>query len=130
MSTVRLFTLEGGKRRDPAVEAWFEAPPTSLRSIARVWFEQMRACGPDVVELLHDGHPTACIGNLAFGYVNAFKDHVNVGFFLGNSLSDPSGILEGDGKFMRHVKVRTGVPVNEPALRALITSAYADMQAR
>lgn len=130
MSAIRLFTLHGGRTRDPAVEKWFEAPPTDLRSIARKWFEEMRTCGPDVVELLHDGHPTACLGDLAFGYVNAFKDHVNIGFFLGAILPDPSRLLEGDGRFMRHVKVRVGVPVDKAALRALIFSAYADMKAR
>jgi hypothetical protein len=36
----------------------------------------------DVRELLHDGHPTACVGDAAFVYVNAFTAHVNVGFFL------------------------------------------------
>jgi hypothetical protein len=127
---VRLFTLGGGQRRDPAVEKWFEAPPTDLKSIAWKWLEEMRACGPDVVELLHDGHPTACVGDLAFGYVNAFKDHVNVGFFLGAILPDPSKLLEGDGRFMRHVKVRADVAADEAALRALIISAYADMKAR
>ena len=130
MNEVRLFALEGGQRRDPAVDKWFEAPPSELRSIARKWFDEMRACGEDVIELLHDGHPTACVADLAFGYVNAFKDHVNVGFFLGASLRDPSNILEGDGKFMRHVKVRTGVRGDDAALRALIVSAYADMKAR
>jgi hypothetical protein len=130
LGAVRLFTLEGGQRRDPAVEKWFEAPPTDLRPIARKWFEEMRNCGPDVVELLHDGHPTACVGHLAFGYVNAFKDHVNVGLFLGAILPDPSKLLEGDGRFMRHVKVRVGMHVDEAALRALIISAYADMKVR
>ena len=49
----------------------------------------MRGCGDDVREHLHDGHPTACIGDAAFAYVNAFRAHVNVGFFLGAILPDP-----------------------------------------
>jgi hypothetical protein len=130
MSAIRLFTLAGGRTRDPAVEKWFKEPPADLRSIAQKWFGELRTCGPDVVELLHDGHPTACVGNLAFGYVNAFKDHVNVGFFLGAILPDPSKLLEGDGRFMRHVKVRASAPVDEAALRELIISAYADMKGR
>src|SRR6476659_7005132 len=97
MESVRLFTLDGAQRRDPAVDAWFSAPPGSLREIARHWFEQMRACGTDVVELLHDGHPTACIGDAAFGYVNAFKAHVNVGLFRGAEIADPENLLEGTG---------------------------------
>jgi hypothetical protein len=77
-----------------------------LGVIARHWFEVMRECGDDVRELLHDGHPTACIGDAAFGYVNAFTAHVNVGFFRDAEMEDPESLLEGTGKFMRHVKLR------------------------
>jgi len=90
----------------------------------------MRQSGPDVVDLLHDGHPTACVGELAFGYVNAFTRHVNVGFFLGTSLADPAGLLEGSGRFMRHVKVDPRGTVDEAALRCLVRTAYADMKSR
>jgi len=130
MSAIRLFTLEGAQRRHPAVEAWFATPPAALRAIARQWFEVVRSCGPDVVEVLHDGHPTACVENLAFSYVNAFKDHVNVGFFLGANLRDPAALLEGAGKFMRHVKVRPDANIDEAALRELIIAAYLDMKER
>ena len=98
--------------------------------IAQDWFEVMRACGDDVRELLHDGHPTACVADAAFGYVNAFKAHVNVGFFRGAEIADPAGLLEGTGKFMRHVKLRPGCDVNATALRKLIETAYTDMKGR
>ena len=101
-----------------------------LRVIAKDWFEVMRACGDDVRELLHDGHPTACVADAAFGYVNAFKAHVNVGFFRGAEIADPEGLLEGTGKFMRHVKLRPECDVNATALMKLIKSAYADMKRR
>jgi hypothetical protein len=127
---VRLFTLEGLRRRDPAVERWFDSRPPELRATARTWFDAMRSCGPEVGELLHDGCPTACVEGLAFGYVNAFRSHVNVGFFLGTSLEDPAGLLQGDGRFMRHVKVRPGMPVDERPLRALIIAAYRDIRTR
>ena len=101
-----------------------------LGAIAQRWFEVMRDCGDDVRELLHDGHPTACVGDAAFGYVNAFKAHVNVGFFRGAELSDPSNLLEGTGKFMRHVKIRSESQVDATALMKLIETAYADMKRR
>ena len=101
-----------------------------LGAIARRWFEVMRGCGDDVRELLHDGHPTACIGDAAFGYVNAFTAHVNVGFFRGAELADPDRLLEGTGRFMRHVKLRPEGEVDAEALARLIETAYADMQAR
>lgn len=115
-------------RRDPAVDAWIEGHSDELGSVARRWFEAMRACGADVRELLHDGHPTACVGTAAFGYVNAFKTHVNVGFFNGTEITDPGGVLEGAGKFMRHVKVGPGREVDAGALGRLIVASYADMK--
>ena len=117
-------------RRDPAIAGWMREHPGELGAIARQWFEVMRGCGDDVRELLHDGHPTACVGDAAFGYVNAFSAHVNVGFFRGAELSDPHGLLEGSGKFMRHVKLRPGREVDPKALRQLIETAYVDMQGR
>ena len=101
-----------------------------LGAIAHYWFEVMRDCGDDVRELLHDGHPTACVADAAFAYVNAFKAHVNVGFFRGAELSDPNGLLEGTGKFMRHVKLRTEGDVDTTALSKLIDTAYTDMKGR
>ncbi|NDC58450.1 MAG: DUF1801 domain-containing protein [Alphaproteobacteria bacterium] len=120
----------GGVRRDPAVEAWFSGVTDPLRLMVRPWFERMRACGPDVVELLNDGCPVACVGDAPFAYVNAFKAHANVGFFLGAALADPAGLLEGAGKRMRHVKVRPGAPLDADALEALIAAAYDDIRAR
>jgi hypothetical protein len=101
-----------------------------LAAIAKHWFEVMRKCGEDVRELLHDGHPTACVGDAAFAYVNAFRLHVNVGFFRGAEIADPEGLLEGTGKFMRHVKLRPGADLDAAALMKLIDTAYIDMKKR
>jgi len=82
--------LSGGVQRDPDIDIWFSSGPIELRSIARKWFARMRQCGNDIRELMHDGCPVACVENAPFGYVNAFKSHVNVGFFYGASLEDPA----------------------------------------
>jgi hypothetical protein len=116
--------------RDPEIEAWMRKHPGELGAIAKHWYSVMRSCGSDVRELLHDGHPTVCVGDAAFGYVNAFKAHVNVGFFAGAELTDPAGLLEGTGKFMRHVKIRPEGRVNSAALEQLIEAAYKDMKAQ
>jgi len=129
-SLTRLFLLPGGRQRDPAVDQWLREQPDELADIARAWFGVMRECGNDVRELLHDDQPTACVGEAAFAYVDAFSAHVNVGFFNGSVLPDPQGVLLGSGKFMRHVKIKPGRPVNETALRALIEAAYADVKRR
>ena len=124
------FRFPNAVRRDPAVEAWFLEPDHEVRRIAEPWFEEMRGCGPDVRELLHEGHPTACVRDAAFAYVDAFRAHVNVGFFQGAALVDPAGLLQGAGKRMRHVKFGWGEPVDARALNALIAAAYRDMRTR
>jgi hypothetical protein len=125
-----LFRFSNVVERDSAVEAWMQDHAGALGAIARRWFEVMRGCGDEVRELLHDGHPTACVGDAAFAYVNAFKAHVNVGFFRGAEIADPKGLLEGAGKFMRHVKLSPERDVDAAALTKLIQTAYLDMRRR
>jgi hypothetical protein len=117
-------------KRDPAINGWMQKRPGQLGAIAQRWFDAMRACGDNVRELLHDRHPTACVGDAAFAYVNVFKAHVNVGFFRGAEIADPDGLLEGTGKFMRHVKLRPEHEVQAAALIKLIETAYTDMKRR
>ena len=125
-----LLRFNGAVERDPAIDAWMTQHAGELGSIAHRWFEVMRQCGDEVRELLHDGCPVACLGGAPFGYVNVFTSHVNVGFFHGAALPDPARLLQGAGRFMRHVKLRPGMPANADALRTLIEAAYSDIQAR
>ncbi|HVT72208.1 MAG TPA: DUF1801 domain-containing protein [Lacunisphaera sp.] len=126
----QLFRFPNSVRRSPAVQEWMHWEKGERGRIAQHWFEVIRACGDDVREVLHDGHPTACVGEAAFAYVDTFKAHVNLGFFCGAGLPDPKRLLEGSGKLMRHVKIRPGSALDAIALSDLISAAYADMRAR
>jgi hypothetical protein len=125
-----LLRFDGAVPRDPAIDTWLKKHPAELSSIARHWFEIMRNCGDEVRELVHDGCPVACLGDAPFGYVNVFTTHINVGFFHGNALPDPARLMQGNGKFMRHVKLKSGTPTNDAALSSLIHAAYSDIKTR
>ncbi len=125
-----LLRFNGAVERDPAIDAWLVQHRGELGAIARQWFEVMRKCGDEVRELLHDGCPTACLGDAPFAYVNVFTSHVNVGFFHGAALHDPAWLLQGSGKFMRHVKLKPEAPTRAAELTRLIETAYADIKAR
>ncbi len=126
----QLMRFPSAVKRDPAIEVWMHRHSGQLGGIAQRWFEVMRARGDDVRELLHDGHPTACVADSAFSYVNVFKAHVSVGFFRGAEIVDPHDIMEGNGKFMRHVKLGPEHDVDAAGLRKLIETAYTDMKRR
>lgn len=125
-----LLRFNGAVKHDPAIDGWMKNHTGDLGSVARHWFEVMRNCGDEVRELLHDGCPVACLGDAPFGYVNVFTSHTNVGFFHGAALPDPSRLLEGSGRFMRHVKLRSGVAIDPAALATLIQAAYLDIRMR
>jgi hypothetical protein len=125
-----LLRFNGAVERDPAIDAWMKEHRGELGAIAQQWFQRMRRCGDEVRELLQDGCPVACLGDAPFGYVNIFTSHVNVGFFHGAALPDPARLLEGTGKFMRHVKLRPGTARDLASLSRLIETAYLDVKAR
>lgn len=120
----RAFVLPSAVKHDPGIETWMGSHAPELAVIARHWFAVMRGCGEDVRELVHDGHPTACVTDAAFGYVSAFGQHVNVGFFNGAALADPARLLRGEGKYMRHVRLSPGHAIDDAALAQLIVTAY------
>jgi hypothetical protein len=126
----QLLRFNGAVQRDPAIQAWIKAHSGPLGAIAHRWFQVMRHCGDEVRELLHDGCPTACFGDVPFACVNAFTAHVNVGFFQGASLPDPAGLLQGSGQYMRHVKLKPESPTDPAALTQLIRAAYVDIKTR
>lgn len=125
-----LLRFNGAVEHDPAIAEWMKKHPGELGATARDWFNVMRNCGDEVRELLHDGCPTACLGDAPFAYVNVFTAHVNVGFFHGSSLPDPTQLLHGTGKHMRHVKLKPGIPTDSAALTKLIEHAWSDIKSR
>ncbi len=79
---------------------------------------------------MHDGCPVACLGDAPFGYVNVFTTNLNEGFFQGAVLADPDRLMQGTGKFKRHVKLRPGEGIQSESLTQPIEAAYADMKMR
>jgi len=125
---IALLDLNNTSDSDPEVNAWWARKDPALSEIARRWWEVMKGCGDDVREALHNGYPAACLDLYPYAYVDAFTAHVNVGFYCGADLEDPSGLLMGTGKRMRHVKVFPGEAFDEDALEALIRQSYRDMK--
>ncbi len=58
-----------------------------------------------------------------FCYIAPFKQRVNLGFFYGAHLLDPENLLEGSGKDLRHIKIRSAADLEKPAVRKLIEEA-------
>ncbi len=53
-----------------------------------------------------------------FAYLQSNKNHVNLGFYKDlDKLDDPNGLLEGTGKNMRHIKLKSVSDIDPELLR-------------
>jgi hypothetical protein len=77
---------------------------------------------PEAEEAVKWSHPVFEVGG-PFAYIHAYKEHINFGFWRGESLPDPHGLLHGSGHKMRHVKLKGMQDLQEGALRDLIRAA-------
>lgn len=95
----------------------------AVRALAQALRAFVRRQVPGVTESINPwGIPTFHYhGELAYFMVHAA--HVTFGFHRGAALPDPQGLLEGTGKSMRHVKIRTPADLERPALRELVNAA-------
>jgi hypothetical protein len=130
MEAGALFTVNGAKPHDPAVDAWLETRDGYLGVLAAELFAQLRRIAPGAKETLADSCPVICVGDAPFAYVNVFTNHLNLGFFQGANLPDPKGLLRGSGKSMRHVQIKSSADVDPDAIDDLMRAAYDDMVRR
>lgn len=55
--------------------------------------------------------------------IGPHKKHVNLYFMNGTELDDPKGLMDGDGKKMRHVSISEAKQLKSAALKALIKAS-------
>ncbi len=57
-------------------------------------------------------------------YIKAFTNYVNLGFYKGNSLSDPRKLLEGTDKNLRHLKIIRLGDIDFDYISSLVQEAF------
>lgn len=107
----------------PECTAWFERVPDSQKNQLAELRKYILSLGEDVVEEFKWSRPCYSNESGMFCYLYSTNKHATLGFGKGSSLADPSSLLEGNGKDMRHVKLPPGAKVNSPELRALLSQA-------
>jgi hypothetical protein len=103
-------------------ESWYAALGPPQREIAAAVRKILHASAPKLEERILWGMPWY-LGKDKVFVVMATGQRINLGFWRGVDLEDPKGLLEGTGKGMRHVKLRTVKEARAPAVKALIRSA-------
>jgi hypothetical protein len=114
---------------DPQLLGFLEAYDRPVSDLALALREIVLEEAPDACESIYQVYTVA----IWFGFSGKMKDmfcyiatnarHVNLGFPRGASLPDPNGVLEGEGKKMRHIKFASERDLERPVVRRYIRSA-------
>lgn len=114
---------------DDEIEAFLVGYPPAIQEISRTLRQTIKAANPDGKEALygsqnHFGY--SLTGKMRDGliYVCPMRDYVRLGFYYGGNLDDPARLLVGEGKRLRHVKVRTLEEARRPEIAELVREAW------
>jgi hypothetical protein len=93
------------------------------QDVIQVLRKFVKRVAPQLQESVKWGNGCWVQGKVPVAYVYSAPDHVQFGFFGGSALKDPSGLLKGEGKFVRHIKVRRRSDIDEKAFETLLRQA-------
>ena len=116
------------KTGDPAVDTFLKGYSPQVREIAVKARELILSVLPDATEKVYPGWKVIQYGAGAdmksvFAAISPQRERVNLGLANGAALPDPDGLLEGDGKAIRHVKLTSPEAAGAPAVRELVRGA-------
>jgi hypothetical protein len=116
------------KTGDPAVDTFLKGYPPPVREIAVKAREAILSVMPDATEKVYPGWKVIQYGAGAdmksvFAVISPQRERVNLGLANGVDLEDPDGLLEGEGKAIRHVKLTSPEAASAPAIRELVRGA-------
>ena len=113
----------GAVRRDPAIDAYVRSRPAPAGEALARLVAIARAAEPRHDEILHRGAPSFCIDGEPYCYLVDYARHVTLGVCHGFALPDPEKLLEGRGKWTRHVRVRLGASFDADAVSRLVAAS-------
>jgi hypothetical protein len=108
--------------KEKNVEAYVRSLEPGKRALVQTLRRLVKAQAPHLVEVMKWGN-VCWVGAGNVCLIHVADDHLDFGFFMGASLPDPKGILVGNGKFLRMVKVRKTADIRPRALAEVVASA-------
>jgi hypothetical protein len=107
------------------VEELLHGRPPLVREYVEALRRIVRSAAPKAKEVAYRGwRVIAYVGDSTFCYIAPLRNGANLGFHQGVSLPDPNRLLEGTGKNLRHVKIRSPKDLRAVVLKALVRQAY------
>jgi hypothetical protein len=112
-------------KKYPGFDEFYRDQTPKARAILRALRRFVAAAAPRLVEAVKWGNGCWLLGDTPICFAHVEPDHVQFGFFYGARLIDPSGLLHGSAKYVRHLKLHKPSDLEEAAFKALLKQAQA-----
>jgi hypothetical protein len=104
-------------------DAYLKDQSPRNQTIIRALRKFVKRVAPGLSESVKWGNGCWLGARRPVAYVYSDEGYVQFGFFNGSALKDPKGLLEGAGRYVRHIKVRSASAIDERAFAALLRQA-------
>lgn len=104
-------------------DAYLADQPPKNRKIIRALRAFVKRRAPELEESVKWGNGCWLLDGGPVAYVYSDVEYVQFGFIRGSSFSDPLGLLNGAGQYVRHIKVRDVSDIEPRAYGALLAQA-------
>ena len=104
-------------------EAFAADQPRPQQAVIRALRRFVKRVRPELVESVKWGNGCWLDGTKPVAFAYCAPDHVQFGFFGGASLEDPRGLLQGSGRYVRHIKVSSPSRIDARAFAGLLRQA-------
>lgn len=109
-------------QQNPAVDQYIEQLPETIQELAKELRKLVFELSSSMKEEIKWSKPSYSHNGLVC-YMQTAKTHINFGFYQGAKLDDRDGLLEGEGKKMRHIRMRKVQEIQAEPLKNLIWEA-------
>ena len=109
-------------KKHKAVDEYIDSAPKEQKEILETLRNLIFDAVPNLIEGFKWNQPVYALEK-NFAYLKSNKQHVNLGFFSFDKIEDPEGLLEGTGKSMRHIKIKSQNEIDRKGLKNMIQQA-------
>ena len=119
----------------PPISEHLKKVPVTVRPTVQAARSTMKALAPKATEITYRSQPPRssralwkivryAIDGATVAGIGSFPTYAALFFYRGRELDDGSGLLEGGGKDMRFIRLRTPADAQGPATKRMVRKAF------
>lgn len=110
-------------KRHATFDAYMRAQTPRNQTMIRTLRALVKRTAPSLTETVKWGNGCWVRETEPVAYVYSRAEYLEFGFFAGAALDDPTGLLDGQGRYVRHVKMRTPADTRRSGVARLLRQA-------